>query len=151
MIRNPAQRSARSAHRGFTLIEALVVVTGVSTVIGVCALTIGVLLRVSAAGQERLSSAIADDRISRQLRDDVHNSERAQLLPREEARGEPPGLRLTLPADHLITYTVREGSIVREESRAGKKVRHESYVLRRNRVARFEQRDLGARDSWRSS
>ena len=46
--------------------------------------------------------------------------------------------------DHSVTYGVRDGSVVRDESRAGKPIRHEAYLLPRGRVARFEQRSEAA-------
>ncbi len=120
MIANPATRPARRARRGTTIIEVLVAVTGVTLLIGMCAVTIQLLFRVNAASQDRLNRAMVDDRISRQLRDDVHRSQRALILAPAAGRVAPPGLRLTLADEHVITYTVGEKSIARDESRTAR-------------------------------
>jgi hypothetical protein len=144
MIRKRANQSAGSARRGITIIEVLVVTTGVVLLLGVCAVTIKLLMRLNTAGQERLSAAMAHDRLAHQLRDDVHDCESAQLADPLPAQAKPARLQLTFQPDHLITYEVRPESVVRDETLAGKPVRHESYALPRDRVARFEQREQGA-------
>jgi hypothetical protein len=136
--------NARSGRHGYTLIETLVVVTGVTIVLGACALTMQLLLRLNAYSHDRYRAALALERLAHQLRDDVHGCERAEIVSLEKGQGGPPGLLLQVASDHQIRYELRPGSVERNESRSGKMVRHESYSLPRGRDARFEQRDEGA-------
>jgi hypothetical protein len=137
----PALESAR---RGFTLIETLVVVTGAAMMLGVCALTIGLLVRLNASSQDRYTAAVALDRLGRQLRADVHGCELAEIISAGAGPEKTAGLRLRVASEHVVSYEPRAGLVVRSESKAGKPVRHESYSLPRGRVARFENRDLGS-------
>ena len=49
-------------------------------------------------------------------------------------------MRLAIEPDHSVTYGLHEGRVDRDELRAGKAVRHESFPLPRGSLARFEQR-----------
>jgi hypothetical protein len=144
LVKRRRKTSARSGRRGFTLIETIVVVTGVGLLLGACAVTIQLLLRLNAYSHDRYSAAVALDRLGRRLRDDVHACDLAELVPEQKGQGQPSGLRLRLAADRLIRYEPRAGSVVRDESRSGKLVRHEAYSLPRGRAARFESRDEGS-------
>jgi len=140
MIHRPGIKSRIDSRRGITIIEVLVVITGVAMMLGICAITLQLLMQLNADGQRRLSAAVALERLSRQLRDDVHACRAARLAADLEAPAKPPGLRLVIEPDHSVTYQIGDGSIVRDESRSGKAVRHESYSLRRGQAARFEER-----------
>jgi len=140
MIRRTGIESPISSRRGITIIEVLILITGVAMMLGLCAISLQLLMQLNADGQARLRGAMALERLSRQLRDDVHGCEAAQLAADLKTPVKPAGLRLTMEPDHSVTYEVRDGSVVRDESRAGKTVRHESYSLPPHRVARFEER-----------
>jgi hypothetical protein len=140
---NP-ERAIRRARRGFTLIETLVVVTGVAMMIGACALMLQLVVRLNASTQDRFRAAVSLDRLARQLRDDVHRCGRALMVPAETTPGKPAGLHLVIEPDHLIEYEVRPSNVVRNESRRGKMVRHESFFLQRGRAAHFEDRKRGS-------
>jgi len=144
MIRSTGTKSWIRSRRGITILEVLIVVTGVALMLGLCAISLQILMQLNADGQARLRAAVALERLSRQLRDDVHTCELAQLAADLKAPVKPAGLRLTMEPDHTVTYEVRDGSVVRDEARAGKTVRHESYSLPRGQVARFEQRNEAA-------
>jgi heme/copper-type cytochrome/quinol oxidase subunit 2 len=134
--------AAVASRRGITMIEALVLVTCAAIVLGLAALTIQVMLRLVADSQSRLSSSIMIERLARQFRADVHSSETAL---EGSMGGKAPAPRKTLDlelqAGHAVTYKMLETSIDRDETVAGKRLRHESFVLPRGREARFE---LGA-------
>jgi len=140
MIRRTGLNSRISSRRGISMIEMLILITGVAMTLGLCAISLQLLMQLNADGQARLRGAVALERLSRQLRDDVHGCEAAQLAPDLKAPVKPAGLRLTMEPDHSVTYLVRDGSVVRDESRAGKTVRRESYSLPPRRIARFEER-----------
>ncbi len=130
--RNPAPR------RGVTLIEMLVVMTGLSVILGLCAMTIQLLLRVSSDAQSRRSHSAALGRLAEQFREDVHSCDEAQLGP-------AAGLRLTRGRQVAITYEARGGWVDRVESSEGGVSRREAYGLGRGGSAVFGRRDDGPR------
>ncbi len=139
MIYHSSTTGRLRRRRGFTLIETLVLMTCVGLILGLCAVTIQLLLRLHADSQARLSAAMVFDRLARQLRTDVHASESARL----EATTTKPALTgaslaLHLRPAHSITYTASDRVIARDETLLGKRVRHESYSLPRGQSARFE-------------
>ena len=145
MRRMTVKMSARSARRGITIIEVLVVVTGVAMLLGLCAVSIQVLMKVNSDVQGRYGASVALERLARQLRDDAHASETAGITADQKKVGKAAGLRLAFGPDHFVVYESGDGGVVRTESRAGKAVRHEKYSLARGAVARFELRDEGSR------
>jgi type II secretory pathway pseudopilin PulG len=124
--------------RGVTLIEMLVVMTGVSVVLGLCALTIQLLMRVSSDAQARRSTSAALGRLAEQFREDVHDGDDVQL--RASA-----SLRLTRGPRVAITYEARDGRVERVESTGGQPSRRETYALERGSSAAFQRRDDGPR------
>jgi type II secretory pathway pseudopilin PulG len=142
MIRKTRAFGAGRPRRGITLLEVLVLVTCVAIVLGLAAVTIQVMLRLVSDSQSRLSSSLMLERLARQLRTDAHACETAVL---EGAQAKAPAarttLKLVLEPGGLVSYKVLEKSVDRDETVAGKRVRHESFMLPRGRGARFE---LGA-------
>jgi type II secretory pathway component PulJ len=129
---------SRTRPRGFTLIEMLVIMTGVSAVLGLCVVTIQLLMRVSSDAQERRGAAAALGRLAEQFRKDVHGWDDAQLRMSAELRlGD--GRRVS------VTYTARDGRVERLESTGAQVVRHDAYALGRGGSATFERRDDGPR------
>jgi hypothetical protein len=144
MIRRPEIKSTLESRRGITIMEVLVVITCVAMLLGICAVTLRLLMQLSTDGRARLSAVAALDRLSRQLRDDVHACRSARLVVDDKSPVKPTGLRVTIELDRSVSYDVGDGGIVRDELRSGKAVRHETYFLSRGRVARFEERTEGA-------
>jgi Tfp pilus assembly protein PilV len=140
-----AKTSARSARRGITIIEVMIVVTGVAMLLGLCAVSIQVLMKLNADVQGRYSAAVALERLARQLRDDAHASETAQMTVDDKKAGKPAGLRLVFEPNHDVDYASGDGGVVRTETRAGKAVRHEKFALARGAGVKFELRDEGSR------
>ena len=120
MRRRVREQSTRSARRGITIIEVLIVVTGVAMLLGLCAVSIQVLMKLNGDVQARYGAAVALERLARQLRDDAHASETAQIGV------EPKGRKAREPAAHIRARSRRrlsswrDGGVVRTESRAGK-------------------------------
>ncbi len=129
---------SHAARRGFTLIEMLVVITGVSVLLGVCAVTIQLLMRVSSDAQARRSASVALGRLAEQFREDVHGSDDAQIPP-------SGGLRLSRRPGVTITYTAREGRVERVEAAGSQASRYETYALGKGGSAAFRRRDDGPR------
>jgi type II secretory pathway component PulJ len=134
------------ARRGITIIEVIVVMTGVATLLGLCAVTLQLLLRLNADSQSRLAAATVLERLASQFRADVHAADNVQLV---EKAGGPPApaasLRLATGSRLLVTYEARAGRVDRVESGTGRPTRHESYALDRGALVRFEHRDDGPR------
>jgi hypothetical protein len=119
----------------------LIVVTSVAAILGVCAVAIQLIFRLSSDSQSRLTAAVAIDRLARQLRADVHGAHAAQLAADPKAPSLPPALRLSFESGREITYTPRAHSVVRVESPGGKSSRREEYVVGASRNAQFVVRD----------
>ena len=139
MIRETRTSRTGAPRRGITILETLVLVTCIAIVLGLVAVTIGVALRLVADGQSRVSSSLALERLAQQLRDDAHSS--ATALLEGGAGGPSPAARATLKfapeSGRVVAYKVFDKSVDRDETLAGKRVRHESFVLPRGREARF--------------
>ena len=140
MRRPSTTQSLRFRRRGITIIEVLIAATAVSLLISLCAVSIQLLMKLNADVQGRFSAAVTLERLARQVRDDAHASDAAQVV----ADKQPASLRLRLEADHVVEYQSGDGGVVRTESRAGKVIRHETYVLARGGVGQFELRDEGS-------
>jgi hypothetical protein len=147
MRRVATKRSSRRAHRGITIIEVMVVMTGVGLLLGLCAVSIQLLMKLNGDVQGRFGEAVAIERLGRQFRDDAHASQTAEVLAADQVKKaeQRGGLRLVLHPDHLVVYEFGDGGVVRNESRAGKTVRHERFTLARGAGTRFELRDEGPR------
>ena len=139
--------SRSSSRRGITIIELMIVVSGVTLLLGLCAVSIQLLMKLNGDVQGRFGEAVALERLGRQLRDDAHASQTAAIMVAEDAKtaAQRGGLRLLLRPDHAVVYEFGDGGVVRTESRKGKAVRHERFTLARGAVARFELRDQGTR------
>lgn len=129
-----------SSRRGISLIEMMVAITCTSILLGLCAVSIQTLWRAAGDGQARRTAAAGLNRLAEQFREDVH----AASPPGD---GDPSETKLRLALDGRITiaYQARAGRVDRIESSGDKVTRRESYVIGRDRSARFEHRDDGPR------
>lgn len=128
----------RPARRGYNLIEMMVVITVVGVLLGLCAMTMQALFRVSADAQSRRVAAGALDRLAEQFREDVHACSEAEVRS-------AVGLRLRRDPRVVIDYEARGNRVTRVESVEGQAGRHESYELGRHDTAAFGRRDDGPR------
>jgi hypothetical protein len=164
MIAKPPARSAtrspssgtdrpcrrHGARRGISLIELLVVMSSVSIVLGLCAVTIQLLFRLNADGHARLSASASFARLATQFREDIHACDDVAILPAAKGVTKPgdpkavANLRLTDGAQMVITYEARDGRVARVAPAAGKMSGHESYVVGKGNVVTFEHRDEGS-------
>ncbi len=142
MIRRTRGRPpVRSNRRGISLIEMMVVISCASILLGLCAVSIQTLWRAAGDGQARRSAAAGLNRLAEQFREDVHAAS-----PLGDSDLSERKLRLALENGITVAYEAKAGRVERVESAAGGKVtRRESYVIGRDRSARFEQRDDGPR------
>jgi prepilin-type N-terminal cleavage/methylation domain-containing protein len=128
----------RASRRGYSLIEMIVVISGLAVLLGLCAVTIQLLMCVSADAQARRSHAAALGRLAEQFREDVHGCDDAEARP-------AGGLRLTRRPRVVIDYQTREGRVDRIESVDGQVSQHESFTLGRHSSMALERRDVGLR------
>ena len=137
MIRATRTACQRASRRGITLLETLILVTCVAVVLGLAAVTIQLMLRLVALGQSRISTSLTLERLAHQLRSDAHESATAVL--EGDAQGASPvrgaTLKLTPEPGRVVAYKILEKSVDRDETLAGKRIRHESFVLPRGRGA----------------
>jgi type II secretory pathway pseudopilin PulG len=146
-----SRHPARTMSRGISLIELLVVMTGVAVILSLVAVTIQALMRVNADAQARLSASATFARLASQFREDVHASDDLRIPADPKLGGKPveanatASLRLTRDPQRVITYEVRDGRVARLESTSGKISRHESYRIGNRNVVVFERRDEGPR------
>jgi hypothetical protein len=139
MIQKGSRAGVRRVRRGISLIELLVLLTGVAVMLGLSAVTIQLLLRLHVDSQTRVNSSTVLERLARQLRDDAHTSQTAQVGG-ENAKATHARASITFrpKADHAIRYIVGQQAITRDETRLDKRLRHESYALQRGQTAHFE-------------
>jgi prepilin-type N-terminal cleavage/methylation domain-containing protein len=130
--------SNRVPRRGVTLIEMVAVITVFAVLLGLCAITIQLLMRVGSDAQTRRTAGAALGRLAEQFREDIHASDDVQLRP-------AAGLRLNRGPGVVIDYQTRDGRVDRVESVNGQASRHESYALDRHDSITFERRDDGPR------
>lgn len=140
----------RTTRRGISLIELMVVMTGVAVILGLCAVTIQAMLRVNSDARSQLNASATFARLASQFREDVHASDGVQLSPTANAADAKPTptLRLTQGPHIVITYEVSPGRVARVESVSGKTSRRESYRIGNGNLAAFERRDEAHADSW---
>lgn len=125
-----------SKRRAFTLIEMVVVIGGVSLMIGTAAGLIHILLTLDRADRYSLSDARGASRLSRQFRDDVRSAKTAN------AAGS--GMKLDRTAG-AVSYEVEGVRLIRTETSRGSVIRREAYPLERLGPAIFEVEDGFAR------
>ena len=131
------------------MIETLILVTCVAIMLGLAAVTIQVMLRLVADSQSRLSSSLMLERLARQLRSRCasERDRRAGRAPREGsgAGSQCEARARARPLGDL--HRCADKSVDRDETAAGKRVRHESFVLPRGHQARFELGALAGRET----
>ncbi len=124
----------RGRPRGVTLIEMMVVVSVLSVLIGLCAVTIQLLMKVGADAHSRREAASALGRLAEQFRADAHAAESAEIRP-------PSGLRLMANRGTVIEYAARDGRVTRTQTGAGPTPRHETFDLGPDGTLAFDRRD----------
>jgi type II secretory pathway component PulJ len=129
--------------RGVTLIEMIVVMSGVAAMLGLTVLMLQLLLKLDGASRARLDSAGMLARLGEQFRSDVHGAATAKLL---EQPSRPAGLRIEPEPDRAIEYQVKgQGKVFRQESTKGKVVRSENYEITRGGRVELALKQEGGR------
>jgi hypothetical protein len=146
-VRSMTPGLSRAARRGLSLIELMVVMTGVAIILGLCAVTIQALMSVNSDAQAGLNASATFARLASQFREDVHASDDIPLTPgtKDGDAKASPRLRLTQGPGLVITYEASAGRVARVETASGKPGRHESYRIGKGHVVAFERREEGPR------
>ena len=138
----PEQRSALGRRKGITIIETIVLMTGVAAMLGLCVLLLQFLLKLDGQSRARLDGASALARLARQFRQDVHAAGRASLVDHSAAR--PSELRIESGKDRIVAYEVKgDAAVVRVETLKGAQVRRESYEIPRSGSIQLAVKKLG--------
>jgi hypothetical protein len=140
MIRALETPSRGQGRRGISIIEVMIVISGVALLLGLCAISLRILMQLNVDTQARLSESRALEQLAGQFRADVHAATAVLLRAEPKEASARPRLRLQLEPDHDVTYRLGDGCVLRDETRSGKMVYHQSYALPRGRAGRFEER-----------
>ncbi len=135
MMRSGSNRS----RRGYTLIEMLLVITGLAIVFGICVGMIHLLIRLDRGSRVRLAETTTIARLARQFRQDVHAAAAVRRIAgKDDAR---EGVELTLPEGRKVEY-VREGDrLLRFDQSKAKALVQEAYRLPSRTRPKFEVRE----------
>ena len=124
--------------RGFSLVELLVVMTGVAAALGLCIGLIHMLTRLDRASRAHLAETSALARLADQFRADVRASDADQFKTLEKSSVE--GLDLALGGDRAVRDNARAGGVERIERRGDAVERRETYRLPGKGAPRLEVR-----------
>jgi type II secretory pathway pseudopilin PulG len=133
----------RKARRGMTLIEVIVLMTGVAAMLGLAVLMLQLLLRLDVETRQRLEATATLSRLASQFRQDVHSGRPEDSPDGKEKKH--TGLRMALGAgaDHLVDYEASTpGKIVRVESGRDGVIRREVYSIPGSRSTQLEWVEL---------
>jgi type II secretory pathway component PulJ len=112
---------------GVTLIETIVLITGVAAMLGLTVVMLQLLLKLDGDSRARFDRAGMLARLAEQFRRDVHGAAAARLV---EEPSRPALLRIEQEPGRAIDYQVKgQSKVVRVESLRGKQVRTESYEV----------------------
>lgn len=116
--------------RAFTLIELVLVVGGVTVVLGLCAGLLHALLKLDRSGRQTLADSGNVARLARQFREDVRAS--------STAKAAAAGLDLATGDGPAIAYRVEGTGLIREETLGGAVRSREGYMIDRLGPLGFE-------------
>jgi hypothetical protein len=138
------RRVARTRRRGITIIETMVMMTGVAVMLGMTVVLLQLAMKLDADGRERLDRATSLGRLARQFRVDVHAASR--VVPSAPDPKRPAGLRIEPGAGRAIEYQVQgDGKIARVETVAGNVAGRETFILPQSGAVRLSVRDVDGR------
>jgi hypothetical protein len=121
------RRRVAGRRRGISLIETIVLMSGVAAMLGLTVLVLQLLLKLDADSRSRLDRAGALERLAEDFRRDAHRARIAKLIDQPPR---PSSLRLEFDPGRLAEYQVTQrGELVRLESSNGKPARRESYAI----------------------
>ena len=124
------------SRRGVTIIEVIVLMTGVAAMLGLSVILLQLLMKLDADSRSRFDAAASLARLARQFRHDVHAAGSVRLV--EQPASKAAVLRIDSGPDRAIDYRVKgEDRIVRVETGKGTEVRRESFLVPRSSSIRL--------------
>lgn len=115
----------RATRMGYSLIEMVLLMGGITVILVLCAGLLHTLLRLDRSGRDAMTDTATTARLARQFRQDVRASRDAK------AAEDAGSLELTCPDGPTVTYK-RDGGLLRREEREGGEVRRrEAYAAAR--------------------
>jgi hypothetical protein len=138
------ERATSVARRGVTIIETIVLMTGVAAMLGLAVILLQLLMRLDGDSRTRFDAATSLARLARQFRDDVHTTGSVRLI--EPSAPRAPVLRIEPAPGRTIEYQVRgDDRVLRVEKNKGADVRRESFLVPRSGSIRLSIDDHDGR------
>jgi hypothetical protein len=139
----PARPSSR-ARRGVTILETIVLMTGVAAMLGLAVILLQLLMKLDGDSRARFDAAASLARLARQFRQDIHATGSVRLIEPQAAKR--PVLRIEPAPDRAIEYQVRgDDKVLRVEKNKGADVRRESFLVPRSGSIRLSIDDRDGR------
>lgn len=129
----------RTSRRGFSLLEIVLVMGGVSILLGLCGGLIHLMLRLDRVGRSHVAETATIGRLAHRFRRDIHASNRAR--PGDDEGRVGSYLELVLPGDRRVEYRVRGHQLIRSQHPGELAARTETYTLPFCREPRFLAHD----------
>lgn len=122
--------------RGHSLVELMICMS-----VGTIILMIGTgivhrTMRLESATRQQADMQCTANRLARDFRRDAH---RAAAVAVVEEAGRPAAVQFDQPDERPITYTLRNGMVLREQVLADRQTRREPYYLAPGYVAEFDE------------
>jgi len=119
----------RSRRRGTTLAECLIVITMIATVLGTISLALDSLYQADRRVRDTLAQERSLDRFVAQLRSDAHQAVSASVERPSSETDPVTELRLELPGEETIQYTIHAQNIERVVRNNDSVHHREAYLL----------------------
>jgi hypothetical protein len=111
--------------------------TAVAAMLGLSVLMLQLLMRIDADSRSRLEGATSLSRLASRFRHDVHAASKVSKV--ETPAAKRSGLHMEPGLNRAIEYQAQgDGKIVREESKGGKVLAHETYLVPRSGHLRMD-------------
>jgi type II secretory pathway component PulJ len=115
--------TARRPRRGYTLVEMLLVISGVAVLFGITVGMIHMLLRLDRGSRERLGEKTTISRLARDVRRDAHAAASARPIAGQR------GVALEIDERRRVEYIDDGGRLIRRETRGDDTPLREVYRL----------------------
>jgi hypothetical protein len=133
--RSSPSRERSTLRRGVTIIETIVLMTGVAAMLGLAVILLQLLMKLDGDSRARFDAASSMARLARQFRHDVHAAGSARLV-------EPAARGLVLSVEpgpeRTIEYRVKgDDRVIRVEMGKGAEARREAFSIPRSHSIRL--------------
>jgi hypothetical protein len=119
-------RIAKS-RRGVSLTELLVLMSSCTMILSMCGVLLHRVMRIEIDSRAFVAAERTSQRLSRQFRQDVHQATAAELDHSKLANN--VFLKLQLPDNEIVEYSLVKGNVLRTLSRGGKASAREEFAF----------------------